>query len=338
MAAEPRSKRILVTGIADPFVGAVVRELEADNSVESITGVDFREPRRPFKRAEVMVADLRSRALQPILEAIRPDTVLHMQQISAERDGVSPEESHEINVMGTLNLAASLQRAPSMRKFVMLSSLHVYGGSPTDPALLSEDGKPRMPAKSKFAGDLIEMENIANLLVRGERKLSVACLRFADLIGRRCHTPMARYLRMPVVPSLWGYDPRLQFCHEDDAISILKRAALEDLSGLYNVAADGAVYLSQALRLGKRTQFPIAPPLMGLAMSAAKFAGLTPLDTHHWLTLRYGRVIDNTKARARFGEFRYPTRDAVLDLYGLEPRRAPAVEDELPEETRVAAA
>ncbi len=135
MAAEPRSKRILVTGIADPFVGAVVRELEADNSVESITGVDFREPRRPFKRAEVMVADLRSRALQPILEAIRPDTVLHMQQISAERDGVSPEESHEINVMGTHQSGRHpAEPAPSMRKFVMSSSsLHVYGADPLDP-------------------------------------------------------------------------------------------------------------------------------------------------------------------------------------------------------------
>jgi UDP-glucose 4-epimerase len=316
----------------------VVRELEADGAVESITGVDFREPRRPFKRAEVMVADLRSRALQHILEAIRPDTVLHMQRVFSERDSVSTEEAHEINVMGTLNLAASLQRTPSVRKFVLMSSLHVYGGSPTDPAVLSEDGKLRAPVKSKFAADLIEMENIINLLARGERKVAVACLRFADLIGRECQKPMAQYLRMPVVPSILGYDPRLQFCHEDDAISILKRAVLEDLSGLYNVAADGAVYLSQALRLGKRAQLPIAPPLIGLATRAAKFAGLTALDTHHWLTLRYGRVIDNTKVKARFGEFNYSTRDAVLDLYGLEPRRAAPVEEQVPEETSVAAA
>jgi UDP-glucose 4-epimerase len=240
--------------------------------------------------------------------------------------------------MGTINLVASLQRTPSLRKFVMMSALHVYGGDPTDPALMNEDTRPRMPAKSKLAGDLLEMEGAVNLLARSERKPAVACLRFADIIGRESNEPMARYLRMPIVPSIWGYDPRLQFCHEEDALSILKRAALEDVSGLYNLAGDGAVYLSQALRLGGRTQLPIAPLLMGAAMSAAKLAGFSSLDAHQLLTMRYGRVIDNAKAKARFGNFRYSTRDAVLDLYGIDTKRAEPAVEAAPEETHVAAA
>jgi UDP-glucose 4-epimerase len=149
---------------------------------------------------------------------------------------------------------------------------------------------------------------------------------------------MALYLRMPVVPSLLGYDPRLQFCHEEDAIAILKRAALEDCAGLYNVAADGAVYLSQALRLGARTRVPIAPPLIGAVMGAAKFAGLTTLAPHYLLTLKYGRVVENTRAKARFGQFRYTTRDAVLDLYGIGAERVAAGRETAPEERRDAAA
>jgi UDP-glucose 4-epimerase len=335
---DQQQRRILVTGIGDRVVAELVRELEDDDSIELIAGVDFREPRRAFKRTEVMVADLRSRALGHILSAVRPDTVLHLQRGFYGDDEASAEEAHEISVMGTINLAASLQRVESMRKFVLMSSLHVYGGDPMDPAILTEDAKLRTPAKTKFAGELAEIEGAVNLLAKGKRKLAVTCLRFADLIGRHSEEPMARYLRMPIVPSLWGYDPRLQFCHERDAIAILKRAALEDCAGLYNVAGDGAVYLSQALRIGARTRLPIAPPLFGTAIGAANFAGLIALPAHHLHTLRYGRVVDNARAKLRFGQLSYTTREAVRDLYGTWAEPAAEFKKAAQEERRFAAA
>ncbi len=338
MAGEQQGRRILVTGIAGRTGAELVHQLESEDSVEFIAGVDFREPRRAFSRTEVMQADLRSRALRHILEAVKPDTVMHLQRVSYGDDEAAVEEAHEINVMGTINLAATLQRTPGVRRFVLMSSLHLYGGDPNDPALLTEDNKPRMPLKNKFSADLAEIEGAVNLLARGERKIAVTCLRFADIVGRLSDEPMARYLRMRVVPSLWGYDPRLQFCHEDDALAVLKRAALEDIAGVYNIAADGAVYLSQALRLGGRTRIPVAPPLIGAVMGAAKFAGITSLEPHYLLMLRYGRVIDNTRMKARFGALNYTTREAILDLYGASVARAGTAAEPRREEQSVAAA
>ena len=338
MAGEQQGRRILVTGIAGRIGAELVHQLESEDSVEFIAGVDFREPRRAFSRTEVMQADLRSRALRHILEAVKPDTVMHLQRVSYGDDEAAVEEAHEINVMGTINLAATLQRTPGVRRLVLMSSLHLYGGDPNDPALLTEDNKPRMPLKNKFSADLAEIEGAVNLLARGERKIAVTCLRFADIVGRLSDEPMARYLRMRVVPSLWGYDPRLQFCHEDDALAVLKRAALEDIAGVYNIAADGAVYLSQALRLGGRTRIPVAPPLIGAVMGAAKFAGITSLEPHYLLMLRYGRVIDNTRMKARFGALNYTTREAILDLYGASVARAETAAEPRREEQSVAAA
>src|SRR5689334_21329309 len=180
MAAEQQGRRILITGIAGRLAAELVRRLEQEPAVEFIAGVDFREPRRAFQRAEVMQADLRSRALRHIVEAVRPDTVLHLQRVAYGGDEADLEEAHEINVMGAINLAATLQRSPGVRRFVLMSSLHVYGGDPNDPALLTEDLKPRMPLKNKMSADLAEIEGAVNLLARGERKIAVTCLRFAD--------------------------------------------------------------------------------------------------------------------------------------------------------------
>src|SRR5258708_28821916 len=168
MGDEQQQRRILVTGIADPVAAEFVRELEEDESIELIAGVDFREPRRAFKRADVMVADLRSRALGHILEAMRPDTVIHLQRAFYGEDEASIEEAHEISVMGTINLAASLQRTQSMRKFVLMSSLHVYGGDPTDPAILTRDPKLRVPPRTQIAAGPAAIEGPGNPLAPGK--------------------------------------------------------------------------------------------------------------------------------------------------------------------------
>ncbi len=55
--------------------------------------------------------------------------------------------------------------------------------------------------------------------------------RFANFIGPTIDTALTRYLSLPVVPTAFGFDPRLQLIHEDDAIEILRRACAVDRPG-----------------------------------------------------------------------------------------------------------
>ncbi|MFZ0888764.1 MAG: NAD-dependent epimerase/dehydratase family protein [Candidatus Binataceae bacterium] len=340
MASESDRRRILVTGVADFAGSELLRELEEDERVEHVAGIDFREPRCAFKRADVMAIDLRSTGLKNLLEGMKPDTILHLQRLRSDQEGVSPEEMHEINVMGTINLTATVQSLPFVKKFVLMSALHAYSPDPLDPAVLTEEIRPRTPAKTKYAGDLMEMEAAFEQLGRSGRKITLTRLRFADIIGPKVNNPISRYLRMPVVPTILGFDPRLQFCHEEDAVNVLRRAALFDIPGLFNVAGDGVIYLSRALRLGGCVQVPIAPPLAGAVFAALRTLGIADIQPFHMLLLRYGRVIDNSRLKTRFGfRPRYSTVEAVLDLYGKSTlERAAWQEAEEPESEKVAAA
>jgi UDP-glucose 4-epimerase len=318
MAREGEGRRILVTGIAD-FVGwELVRQLEQDESIEHIAGLDFREPRRSFRRAESISADLRGCGLNRLLEGIRPGTIVHLQNLRSDQDLAGANEMHDINVMGTINLAAAVQSLPFVRKVVFMSSLHAYSPGPRDPAVLTEDTRMRGPAKTRYASDLADMEKALSQLGNFGRQMVVTCLRFADVIGPRVRSSMSQYLQMAVVPTVMGFDPRLQFCHETDAIGVLKRAALIDLPGLYNVAGDGIVYLSRALRLGRRLALPVALPAIPMAFGALRATGLVNLEEFDLLMLRYGRTIDNDRLKTRFGYSpRYSTVEAVRDLYGM---------------------
>ena len=342
MAAEQDRRRILVTGVADYAGAELVRELEENDRVEHVVGLDFREPRRAFSRAEIISIDLRSTSLKRLLEAVKPDTILHLQRLRSDSEVESTEEMHEINVMGTINLAATVQTLPFIKRFVLMSALHVYGADPLDPAVLTEESKLRQPAKNKYSADLAEMEGAFNHLARAAgRKLILTCLRFADIIGPKVNNAISRYLRMPIVPTILGFDPRLQFCHEADAVEVLKRAALEDIAGTFNIAGDGIIFLSRALRLGNRVQFPVAPALFPTAVSLMRFLGMADIQPYHALLLRYGRVVDISKLKRTFGfQPRYSSVEAVLDLYDRSTlSRVPWEElEEQEEEQKIAAA
>jgi UDP-glucose 4-epimerase len=105
-----------------------------------------------------------------------------------------------------------------------------------------------------------------------------------------------------------GYDPRLQLLHEDDAVDALLRATLIEAVGTYNVAGDGALYLSQAARRLGRPQVPVP-------------AGVLPwflgrVDPPIWL-LRYGRVVDTARIKKELGFApTYTTAEALQALRG----------------------
>ena len=67
------------------------------------------------------------------------DTVVHMNVIARPLGAGGRTAMKEINVIGTMQLLAACQKAPSMRKLVVKSTTAIYGSSARDPALFTED-------------------------------------------------------------------------------------------------------------------------------------------------------------------------------------------------------
>lgn len=123
----------------------------------------------------------------------------------------------EINVIGTMQLLAACQRSPSLRRLVVKSTSAVYGSSPRDPALFSEDLVGKVPPRSGWGKDSVEVEGYVRGFSRRRPDVDVVTLRLANLVGPAIRTPMTDYFGLPVIPTVLGFDPRLQFLHEDDA-------------------------------------------------------------------------------------------------------------------------
>ena len=126
-------------------------------------------------------------------------------------------------------------------------------------------------------------------------------LRFANLIGPRIDTVFTRYFALPVMPTVLGYDARVQLLHEEDALAVLERAASLELPGTFNVAADGVLMLSQAIRRAGRIAIPVPGPAVGPVSRIVRGARLVDFSPEQMRLLNFGRVVDTTRLRTQFG-------------------------------------
>jgi UDP-glucose 4-epimerase len=102
-----------------------------------------------------------------------------------------------------------------------------------------------------------------------------------------------------VVPTVLGFDARLQFVHEDDGLEAVRLAAVHDRPGIYNIAGDGVIALSQATR--RASALPAPVPSVGASAVGALFrrARLADFSPEQVRFLTYGRAVDTSRARAR---------------------------------------
>jgi UDP-glucose 4-epimerase len=308
-------KRVLITGVSH-FLGLrLAKRLEDDDDVELIVGVDLEEPPIPIKGLEFMRADIRNPLIARVIESTGVDTLVHTNIASGPARFGGRTQMKENNVIGTMQLLAATQRAKNIKKVVMKSSSAIYGSAPGEPSLIPEDHASRQVDISGYGKDCAEAETYARDFGRRRPDVDLAILRTQNVVGPTVRTNITDYLSLPVVPTALGYDPRLQLLHEEDAVEGLYRAMTEDCRGIFNIAADGVVYLSKAIRLLGGIQVPLLLPLAQSAAGALRRFGLVDFPVDQLKLILYGRAVLTRRAKKAFGfSPAYSTEDCVIDF------------------------
>ncbi|MGW1145398.1 NAD-dependent epimerase/dehydratase family protein [Streptomyces sp. NPDC002454] len=310
---------VLVTGAARRVAGPLVRGLLRDPGVERVVAVDAVAPRHPLPGAEFVRADIGRPTLGRLLAHHAVDTVVHLDVAAVPLGSGGRAGRKETNVIGTMHLLGACQKAPAVRRLVVKSSTAVYGSAPRDPAVFTERTPPRA-VRGGFAKDVVEVEGYVRGFARRRPDVAVCVLRFADVLGPAADTPLTDYFSLPVLPTVFGYDPRLQFVHEDDVVEVLRRATGEPApgtrtTGTFNVAGDGVLSLSQCARRLGRPTVPGPLPAVTRAGAALRALGATRFPPEQVRQLTYGRVVATRELHETFGyRPRYTTAEAFADF------------------------
>jgi len=297
---------VLVTGVADQLGGQLAARLAADPAIDRVLGVDMAPPAVDNPRVEFVRADIRGPRIAKVIDSAGVDTVVH----AAPRPSVGSRRAaiKELNVIGTMRLLSACQRAPSVRKLVLKSTAEVYGASASSPAVFTEQDAPE-----QGHADEVEVEGYVRGFARRRPDVALTVIRLADVIGPGVDNALTRYFSLPVVPTVLGFDARVQLLHINDALAVLNRAATHDLPGVYNAGGDGVLMLSQAIRRAGRVPLPMPRAAIGFGTRLA--GGRVDLSPGQARLLNYGRVIDTTRLKTTFGFTPKWTTAAAFDDY-----------------------
>ncbi|MFY1652320.1 NAD-dependent epimerase/dehydratase family protein [Solwaraspora sp. WMMB762] len=299
-----RSPTVVVTGTSR-FIGArVAGRLAADPRVGRVVGLDTATPAPDFADLLRDVDQVRADAgaASGIIADLDASAVVHLAVVSGPDQQYGGRAAmKEQNVIGTMQLLAACQQASGLRKLVVRSSTAAYGASFRDPAVFTEDTEPREVPRGGFARDILDIEAYVRGFRRRRPDVTATVLRFAPFIGSTAETSLTRYFAQPLVPTVFGRDPRLQFVHVDDALEVLHRAVVEDRPGTFNVAGPGVLTLSQAIRRAGRVAVPVLEPGLSGAAGVTRAFGVGRYGFDQIDLFVHGRVVDTSRLIGEFG-------------------------------------
>ena len=251
-------KRLLITGISGGQGRLLAKRLSEG---WQITGVD----RVPWEGApeyvDVKTLDLRKKKFEDVLRKNRPDAVVHLAFVRHFRG--SNKLRHEVNVAGTRRLLNSCARY-GVKQVVVLSSAYVYGALPENPMYLDVDSPLNVARNFPDIRDLAEVEGLVSSFLWRYPEISTSILRPVNTLGYYVHSSIGSYLGLDIVPTVTGFNPMLQFIHEEDVCEALALAIEKQLRGVFNVAGPGAVPLKTAIHEIERRRISVPEPLAHL--------------------------------------------------------------------------
>ncbi len=306
---------VMVTGVSRDAGARCARALAADPSIDTVIGVDVVPPRVDLGGVRFVRADIRNPVIAKVIAGEDVDTVVHTGVVATPGSAGGRSSMKEINVIGTMQLLAACQKAPGIAKLVVKSSTTVYGAGPRDPAMFTEEMAPRASSQGGLSKDAVEVEGYVRGFARRRPDVVVTTLRMANWIGPLINSPITRYFALPVIPTVLGFDARLQFLHEDDGVDVVRHATVHDVPGTFNITGDGVLTLSQAIRRLGRPALPFPPATTGTTAMLVRRARMADFSPDQISFLTYGRGVDTTRMRTELGfEPSYTTAEAFADF------------------------
>jgi UDP-glucose 4-epimerase len=294
-------EKVLITGISGGQGRLLARRLL--DSFE-VCGADRTAWEGRPKGVSVHVVDLRKRKFEDVFRTEMPTAVVHMAFVRHFR--LPDRVRHEVNVRGTKQVLDHCVNH-GVQKLVVMSSGYVYGAFPENPFYMDEDSPLGASRSYPEIRDLVEVDTLASAFIWKHPHIRTSVLRPVNVLGYYVHSMIGEYLRQRRVPTVMGFDPMMQFIHEEDVSEAIALALEQGLQGVFNVVGPGAVPVSVAIRESGGTALPLPEPVIRPLIDRLFRWGVVPYPAgaidyvKYPVTLSGKRFVDATGFRPLFG-------------------------------------
>jgi UDP-glucose 4-epimerase len=249
-------EKVLITGIAGGQGRLLARRLREKFEVCGVDKVPWEGAPRGVN---VHVVDIRKKKFEDVIRTEMPSAIVHLGFVRHFQGDQG--ERYDVNVRGTKQLLDHCVNH-GVQSLVVISSSYTYGAAPENPYYMDEDSPLAASRSYPEIRDLVEVDTLASAFLWRYPHIRTCVLRPVNVLGHYVHSMIGRYLREPRVPTVMGFDPMMQFIHEEDVSDAIALTLERGLQGVFNVTGPGEVPLHTAIRETGGTAIALPEPLM----------------------------------------------------------------------------
>ena len=321
--AKPTARTIAITGVRG-FLGSNLLKRLQENEHYKIVALDLEKPDFLKATTRFYKIDLTSTTadiyLSEILEREQCDTFVHLAFLT--NPSHRTPLAHELESVGTMYTLHACARR-KIKKYILGSSTMLYGALPTNPNFLLEDMPLKGSRSLQMIRDRIEAEEQVYSFQKKNPDVQVTVLRTCTILGPTIRNFITKYLDMPVIMTLMGYDPLVQLIHEDDAVEAFRLAVERNCPGVFNIVGRGVLPLSTVVKLSGKIKLPVLHPIAYPMIESLWIAqiGIAPSGFVDYI--RYLWVADGSKAQKELNFTPvYSTKETLETFLGIQRLRA----------------
>lgn len=281
----------LITGIAGGLAQWVGKRLH--ESGFEIVGVDYRYQPDVSYPATVYQANYNKTRIEDIFRRHRPTHVLHLGRVGNLKEQMG--KRFDLNVIGSRKVMDLAERYGA-RRLIVLSTFHIYGAHPHNHIPIYEDEPLRAGAAFPQIADAIQLDNQAVLWVYRAKACKGVVLRPCHVVGPDISNAISTALRGDILPYMLGFNPMVQFLHQEDLVGAILALCHSENVGVYNVTGKGSIPLRGALGVTGARQIPIPATVASAYLRLAGIFGRT-LPPYLLNFFKYPCVISDEKLR-----------------------------------------
>ena len=283
--------KVLVTGGGGFLGSSVVRGLT--ESGHDVVSTDLRPPS--------VVMDVTSSAqVSSVISAERPEVVVHLASIVTPGPGSTRELEYAVDVTGTRHVLDACVAA-GVRRVVVSSSGAAYGYHADNPAWITEDQPVRGNEEFAYSHHKRLVEEMLAQYRQSCPSLEQVVLRIGTILGRSGDNQITALFERRRLLRIRGSESPFVFVWDEDVVAIIQQAVTGPVTGVFNVAGDGALTITEIASLLEKPVLTIPEPVLRGALAVGKRLGLTSYGPEQTRFLQYRPVLANDRLKTVFG-------------------------------------
>lgn len=286
------TKRILITGAAGYIGHQLGNRLAAHYPV---IGTDICT--REDLDFTLKILDIRDASLAQLLIEEQITHVVHLASIlQASKDRA---RDFDIDVNGTRNVLECCIKA-GVQHLTITSSGAAYGYYADNPEWIDEHHALRGNTEFAYSDHKRQIEELLKVFRQKHSELQQLIFRPGTVLGADTRNQITDLFMAPRILALKGSDSPFVFIWDQDVINAMEMGIKEEKTGIYNMAGDGALTMTQIADKLNKPLLTLPVWVVKAALQVAKWRG-KPTGPEQVNFLRYRPVLDNRRLKEEFG-------------------------------------